>query len=90
MKYQFCRIQRIDGELFFELDDMDRATALDYVTTHRAELQPFAVWGSGYIFGYTAEFNDRDVSLKKTTAILYEHSEHGLIWIEACGRDGTR
>lgn len=90
MKYQFCRIQRIDGELFFELDDMDRATALDYVNTHRSELQPFAVWGSGYIFGYTAEFNDKDVSLKKTTAILYEHSEHGLIWIEACGRENKR
>ena len=84
MIYQFCRIQRIDGELFFELDDMDRSTALDYVNTHRSELQPFAVRGSGYIFGYTAEFDDRDVSLKKATAILYDHSEHGLIWIETC------
>ena len=85
MIYKFCRTQRLDGDLWIELDGMDRATALDYVNTHRSELQPFAVWGSGYIFGYAAEFDDRDVSLKKATAILYDHSEHGLIWIETCG-----
>lgn len=90
MIYKFCRAQRIDGDLWIELDDMDRATALDYVATHRAELQKFAVSGSGYIFGYTAEFDDRDVSREKATAILYEHSEHGLIWIETCGKDGAR
>ena len=90
MIYKFCRTQRLDGDLWIELDDRDRAAALDYVTTHRAELQPCAVSGSGYIFGYAAEFDDRDVSLKKATAILYDHSEHGLIWLEMCGRDGAR
>ena len=86
MIYKFCRTQRIDGDLWIELDDRDRAAALDYVTTHRAELQPFAVSGSGYIFGYAAEFDDRDISRKKAKAILYDHSEHGLIWLEMCGK----
>ena len=90
MIYEFCRTQRIDGDLWIELDDMDRSAALDYVTIHRAELQPFAVRGSGYIFGYAAEFDDRDISREKAKAILYDHSEHGLIWLETCGKDGAR
>lgn len=80
MIYKFCRAQRIDGDLWIELDDIDRATALDYVKQHKDSLQKFAERGTGFVFGWCAEIDARD----RTRALLYEHKDHGLIWIETC------
>ena len=80
MTYKFCRKERINGDLFIEIDLDDRAAALDYVEHHKDSLQTFADHGTGNIFGYAVE-----VDGSKTRALLYQHPEHGMIWIDVNG-----
>lgn len=77
MIYKFCRKEKVDGDLWIELDDIDKVTALDYVKHNKDSLQTFAYHGTGNIYGYAVQ-----VDGSKTRALLYQHPEHGLIWID--------
>lgn len=77
MQYQFCKQNCGWGE-WIELEFSDRYDVTHWVENHIDELQPFAVYESGNIFGYAVELSEKN----KPTAILYPHKIAQLIWID--------
>ena len=87
MKYQVCWNEigdgdaRVWGGFEFLADSVcTRADALRAVELNLADngIQRFASRRSGSVFGYCVEMDTND----KETAILINHSDAGLIWIE--------
>ena len=58
----------------------DRATAVDYIKEHR-ELYEYIGYNTGNIRRIICVEVD-DENRNKATGALYDHPEHGLIWLE--------
>ncbi len=73
-KYEVCCKDSSFMELLFE----NRDKAASYVKEHIDELQRYSVNSATTVYGYAAELNVKD----KPISILYNHQEHGFIWID--------
>lgn len=73
--YKFCK----RNCEYLELDFANRYEVTHWVESHMDEIQKFAVYESGHIFGYAVELSDKN---EKPAAILYHHKTAQFIWID--------
>ena len=68
----------ITNEVLEYAQIIDRESAETYISNHKDQFDGIADGGcTGRIFGWCIEYTDNG----KATALLYEHTVYGLIWI---------